>query len=49
MSNKLFKTVFQEEKNTDLNAIQHATQPMIGKHLSTIIFKHMDLENTHTH
>ena len=24
-----FKTSFQEEKNTDMNAIQHATQPMI--------------------
>ena len=26
---QLFKTVFREVKNTDMNAIQHATQPMI--------------------
>ena len=26
---KLLKTVFREEKNTDMNAIKHATQPMI--------------------
>ena len=29
VSSQLFKTVFQEMKNTDMNAIQHATQPMI--------------------
>ena len=28
-SSQLFKKFFQEEKNTDINAIQHATQPMI--------------------
>ena len=26
---QLFKTVFREVKNTDMNAIKHATQPMI--------------------
>ena len=55
---QLFKIVFREEKNTDMNAIKHATQPMIQStssldisqnQLSTIIFKHMDLKNTHTH
>ena len=29
VSSKLFKIVFQEKKNTDMNAIQHTTQPMI--------------------
>ena len=29
VSSQLFKTVFQEVKNTNMNAIQHATQPMI--------------------
>ena len=29
VSNQLFKTVFWKVKNTDMNAIQHATQPMI--------------------
>ena len=29
VSSQLFKTVFREVKNTDMNAIQHATQPMI--------------------
>ena len=29
VSSKLFKTVFREKKNTDMNAIQHTTQPMI--------------------
>ena len=29
VSSQLLKTVFRNEKNTDMNAIQHATQPMI--------------------
>ena len=29
VSSKLFKIVFREEKNTNMNAIKHATQPMI--------------------
>ena len=29
VSSQLFKTVFQKEKNTDMNAIQHTTQPKI--------------------
>ena len=29
VSSQLLKAVFQDEKNTDKNAIQHATQPMI--------------------
>ena len=29
VSSQLFKTVFREVKNTDINAIQHAIQPMI--------------------
>ena len=29
VSSQLIKTVFREVKNTDMNAIQHATQPMI--------------------
>ena len=29
VSSQFFKTVFREVKNTDMNAIQHATQPMI--------------------
>ena len=29
VSSQLFKTVFREEKNIDMNAIQHTTQPMI--------------------
>ena len=29
VSSQLFKTVFREVKNTYMNAIQHATQPMI--------------------
>ena len=29
VSSQLFKTVFREVKNTDMNAIQPATQPMI--------------------
>ena len=28
-SSQHFKTVFREEKNTDMNAIQHTTQPRI--------------------
>ena len=29
VSSQLLKTVFQEEKNTDMNAIKYATQPII--------------------
>ena len=29
VSSQLFKTVFREVKNTGMNAINHATQPMI--------------------
>ena len=29
VSSQLFKIVFREVKNTNMNAIQHATQPMI--------------------
>ena len=29
VSSHILKPVFQEEKNTDMNAIQHETQPMI--------------------
>ena len=29
VSSQLFKTVFREVKNTGMNAIKHATQPMI--------------------
>ena len=29
VSSQLFKTVFREEKNIDMNAIQHTTRPMI--------------------
>ena len=29
VSTKLFKIVFREEKNTNMNAIKHVTQPMI--------------------
>ena len=29
VSSQLFKTVFREEENTDMNAIMYATQPMI--------------------
>ena len=51
------KTVFQEEKNTDLNAIKHATQPKIQTAFRAlkIIFqqeknvKHIDPKHTHTH
>ena len=57
VSSQLFKTIFREEKNTDMNAIQHTTQPMIQstqkflkivsqfKNLSTRISK----IHTHTH
>ena len=56
VSSQLFKTVFREEKNTDMNAIQHITQPIIQtiqKSLKIVSqsknFKHKDLQNTHTH
>ena len=29
VSSQLLKPVFQDVENTDMNAIQHATQPMI--------------------
>ena len=55
MSSQLFKTVFQDVKNTDMNAIQHTTQPMIQstqKSLKKISqsqkkIEHKDLQNTH--
>ena len=34
MSSQLFKTVFRDVKNTDMNAIQHTTQSMIQSNLS---------------
>ena len=55
VSSQLFKIVFREEKNTDMNAIQHATQPMIqtpyklSKTSLNNNFKHKDPKNTHTH
>ena len=55
VSSQLFKTVFREEKNTNMNAIQHTTQPMIQstqKSLRIVSqsknFEHKDLGNTHT-
>ena len=56
VSSKLLKPVFWEVKNTDMNAIQHTTQPMIQstqKSLKIVSqfknFEHKDLQNTHTH
>ena len=56
VSSQLFKTVFRDVKNTDMNAIQHTTQPMIQstqKSLKIVSqfknFEHKDLQNTHTH
>ena len=56
VSSQFFKTVFREEKNTDMNAIQHTTQPMIQsiqKSLKKVSlsknFEHKNLQNTHTH
>ena len=57
VSSQLFKTVFREEKNTNMNAIQHTTQPKIQstqknlskQFLNLKIFEHKDLQNTHTH
>ena len=56
MSSQPFKTVFRDVKNTDMNAIQHTTQPMIQttqKSLKIVSqfknFEHKDLQNTHTH
>ena len=56
MSSQLFKTVFRDVKNADMNAIQYTTQLMIQ---STKIsqnslsiknkIEHKDLQNTHTH
>ena len=53
---QLFKTVFRDVKNTNMNAIQHTTQPMIQstqKFLKIVSqfknFEHKDLQNTHTH
>ena len=50
-----FKTVFQEDKNTDMNAIKHATQLKIKQHfklskssLNNKNDKHLD-PKTHTH
>ena len=51
VSSQLLKAVFREVKNTDMNAIQHATQPMIQTPYKSLKsnFKHMDPKNTHTH
>ena len=51
VSSQLLKAVFREVKNTDMNAIQHATQPMIRTSYKSlkINFKYMDPKNTHTH
>ena len=56
LSSQLFKTVFRDVKNTDMNAIQHTTQLMIQstqKSLKIVFqfknFEHKDLQNTHTH
>ena len=56
VSSQFFKIVFREKKNTDMNAIQHTTQPMIQstqKSLKIVSqsknFEHKDLQNTHTH
>ena len=57
VSSQLFKTVFREKKNTDMNAIQHITQLMIQstqKSLKIVSqskknFEYKDLQNTHTH
>ena len=35
VSSKLLKTVFRKEKNIDMNAIKHATQPMIQNTILT--------------
>ena len=55
-SSQFFKTIFREEKNTDMNAIQRTTKPMIQstqKSLKIVSqsknFEHKDLQNTHTH
>ena len=50
------KIVFQEEKNTDMNAIKHATQPTIQIAFWTLKIisqpkknvKHKDPKDTHT-
>ena len=56
VSSKLLKPVFREVKNTDMNAIQHTTQPMIQttqKSLKIVSqfknFENKGLQNTHTH
>ena len=55
VSSKLLKPVFREMKNTDMNAIQHITQPMIQstqKSLKIVSqFKKMStkISKTHTH
>ena len=56
VSRQLFKTVFRDVKNTDMNAIQHTTQLMIQstqKSLKIVsqfkTFEHNNLQNTHTH
>ena len=56
VSSQLFKIVFRKEKNTDMNAIQHTTQPKIQstqknlskQSLNLKIFEHKDLQNTNT-
>ena len=50
------KQFFKEEKNTDMNAIKHATQPKIQttfqalkKSLNKKNVKHLNPRHTHTH
>ena len=50
------KQFFKEEKNTDMNAIKHATQPKIQttfwapkSSLNKKNVKHLDSKHTHTH
>ena len=55
VSSQLFKTIFREEKNIDMNAIQHTTQPMIqSTQYSLKIFSQFKIlstwiSKTHTH
>ena len=50
------KTIFQEEKNTKMNAIKKATQPKIQPIFQALKnisqqkkIKHLDPKHTHTH
>ena len=57
VSSQPFKTIFREEKNIDMNAIQHTTQPMIQstQKFLKIVFQFKNLStriskiHTHTH